>query len=80
MTTIAEILASRLTQVQADLVKYRAARDALLVGGQSVSIGPRSLTRADLAAIEKQIEKLEAKELSLVGGNKIVGQQIVVRD
>ena len=76
MSTTAE----KLVRVQADLVKYRAARDAILVGGQAVSVGSRMLTRADLARIESFIEKLEAKEDMLQRGNRIVIQRAILRD
>ena len=72
--------AEKLAQVQADLVKYRAARDAILIGGQSVDIATRSLTRADLEKIQNYIDKLEGKEDALLRGNKIRVQRLVLRD
>jgi len=72
--------AEKLARVQADLVKYRAARDAILTGGQSVDIGSRSLTRADLEKLQAYIDKLEAKEDALLRGNKIRVQRLVLRD
>jgi hypothetical protein len=72
--------AEKLAQVQADLVKYRAARDAILVGGQAVSVSTRTMTRGDLNDIMKWIDKLEMKEDQLSRGNRLVVQRIVMRD
>jgi hypothetical protein len=73
-------LAEKLAQVQADLVKYRAARDAILVGGQAVDVGSRSITRADFDKLQLYIEKLESREDALLRGNKIKVQRVVLRD
>jgi hypothetical protein len=50
-----------LADLQADLVKYKAARDAILAGAQSYSINGRAVTRASLPDIEKTISTLEAR-------------------
>ncbi len=43
-----------------DLYVYRAAREAILAGGQDITIVGRRFTRAQLGEIEKQIQRLEA--------------------
>lgn len=50
-----------LSELQADLVAYKAARDAILTGAQSYSISGRSLTRANLDTIVKEIASIEAR-------------------
>lgn len=52
---------ANLTQLNADLAMYRAARDAILTGAQSYSVAGRSLTRANLDDIETQIARIEAR-------------------
>ena len=52
---------TNLTQLNADLAMYRAARDAILTGAQSYSVAGRSLTRANLDDIETQIARIEAR-------------------
>lgn len=42
------------------LKEYRAAEQAILVGGQSYRIGNRTLTRADLGLIQAEIRRLLA--------------------
>jgi len=63
-----------ITQAQADaqLVQWLAALDKLSTGGQSYSIGGRSLTRADLSAVQDQVEfwDKQVRKLSR-GGIKI---------
>jgi hypothetical protein len=62
-----------LTQAQAHLDAWMAA-DLAVATGQSYSIAGRSLTRANAAEINKNIEKWEAKVKSLTrGGIRIVG-------
>jgi len=50
-----------LAELQAELVAYKAARDAILTGAQSYSIAGRSLTRADLAFVQGHIDGLESR-------------------
>ena len=50
-----------ISELQADLAAYKAARDAILSGAQSYSISGRSLTRANLDTIIKEIARLEAR-------------------
>ena len=56
------------------LEMYYAAEEAILAGAQSYKLGSRSLTRADLSAIESMIKKLEndIEELEAVanGGSR----------
>mgnify|MGYP000957488386 CR=1 FL=1 len=44
--------------LNARLKQYLEAEQSILVGGQSYKIGNRTLTRADLAEIRKQINSL----------------------
>lgn len=46
--------------LNARLRQYLAAEEAILVGGQSYKIGNRTLTRADLTEIRKEIDALLA--------------------
>lgn len=46
--------------LNARLRQYLAAEEAILIGGQSYRIGNRTLTRADLAEIRKEIDALIA--------------------
>lgn len=50
-----------IAELQADLTAYKAARDAILSGAQSYSISGRSLTRANLDTIIKEIARIEAR-------------------
>jgi hypothetical protein len=60
-----------ITELNATLAKYVAARDAILTS-QSYSINGRSVTRADLSAIEKQIGILESRIGRLTRGTASV--------
>ena len=55
-----------LAQVEARLVLYVAAEEKILEG-QSYTLGGRSLTRADLGAVQKTIADLDAKCQQLSG-------------
>lgn len=46
--------------LNARLRQYLEAEKAILIGGQSYKIGNRTLTRADLATIRKEINSLVA--------------------
>lgn len=50
-----------ISELQAELAAYKAARDAILSGAQSYSISGRSLTRANLDTITKEIARIEAR-------------------
>ena len=50
-----------ISDLQAELAAYKAARDAILSGAQSYSISGRSLTRANLDTIIKEIARIEAR-------------------
>lgn len=69
MATVAEI--------QAELTAYKTARAQILEGAQSYKIGNRSLTRADLALIIKQISILETR-LAMAQNNDMVRGKSVV--
>lgn len=75
-TTPTTILESYRTRLSA----YLLAEQAILGGAQSYSIGNRSLSRADLEWISKQITRLTADILLLQRGNKIKIQRVVPRD
>lgn len=47
------------SEISAELVLFRAARDAILAGAQSYSINGRSLERGDLQTILDEIKSLE---------------------
>ena len=47
------------SEIEAELVIFRAARDAILGGSQSYSINGRMITRADLKTIMDEIKSLE---------------------
>lgn len=49
------------SELQAELTAYKAARDAILSGAQSYSISGRSLTRANLDTITNEIARIEAR-------------------
>jgi hypothetical protein len=57
-----------LSQLQADLVKYTAARDKILAGGQVVEVNGTTFTRGSLAAIETSIRDLELR-IGLAGNS-----------
>lgn len=72
---MSEILNARLTQ-------YIAAETAILTGGQSYKIGNRTLTRADLAEIQRVISKLLSAGATIDGAARTGGRsrQVVLRD
>lgn len=57
---MAEIEFEKMTKEQ-QLAEVNKAIYAVLAGGQSYSIGSRSLTRADLSLLKKMREELEAE-------------------
>lgn len=59
---------------------YITAEQQILSGAQSYSIGDRTLTRADLAEIQKQLEELPKKILKLQRGAGIRTQRVLHRD
>ena len=58
----------RLAEAKADLAEIKTAISMVLGGSQSYRIGTRSVTRADLATLYKQKEKLEDLINALSGG------------
>lgn len=54
-------------QINEQLQQLYKARSAILVGGQSYSIGSRSLTRADLGKVNELIQDYEAALSSEAG-------------
>lgn len=80
MTTVKEIILARYTETVERLEKYLAAEQAILDGAQSYTIGSRTLTRGDLKAITSQIDRLEKKQLKLLGNGAIRVQRVVPRD
>lgn len=73
MATIAEQKA----ELETRLSRYIQAEQYLLVGGQSYSIGNRSLTRADLEYITKMIVRLRGEIAILDRGNQLTSQAVV---
>lgn len=76
MATLTELR----TQTQERLTAYIKAENFLLLGGQSYSIGNRSLTRADLKHITDMIIKLRGDLMQLCRGNQITQHRVVPRD
>ena len=79
MTTKAQLLAARYTEVTERLTKYKEAEEMILNGAQSYSVGSRTLTRADLKSIAERIEKLEKEQLKLLNNGSIRIQRVVHR-
>lgn len=73
-------LAERITETETRLSQYIQAERAITSGAQEYSIGNRSLTRADLRFIAKQIIALNTQLNTLNNGNRIRMQRIVPRD
>lgn len=71
--------AERLTQVKARLAQYLLAEVAILKG-QSYSIGNRTLERADLRPVTREIERLTLDCQKLTRGTGIRVQRAVFRD
>ena len=80
MPTRNEILEAKYTEIVERIEKYKAAETAILEGAQSYSIGNRTLTRADLNAITKQLERLEKQQLKLLNNGMIRLKRVVPRD
>ena len=73
-------IATEITVVEARLASYIKAEQAVTVGGQSYSIGNRSLTRADLPFITKMIVQLNTELRTLQRGRQITSHRVVPRD
>lgn len=74
--TTAELLQQKKTRLAA----YITAEQKILEGAQSYSIGNRTLTRADLEEITKQIKLLTTEVMVLSRGGNIRIQRVVFRD
>lgn len=48
-------------ELEADLALFKTARDAILSGAQSYSIGGHTFNRANLDIVLKEIARLEAR-------------------
>lgn len=73
-------LAEKITETQTRLTAYIAAELHILQGGQSYTIGNRSLDRGDLDTIRKAIIQLRTDLDTLNRGNRFRMQRIVPRD
>ena len=73
-------LAEKITETEARLAMYIAAEQAVVQGGQSYSIGNRSLDRGDLKEIRKAIIQLNNELNMLNNGYRIRMQRVVPRD
>ena len=62
---------------EARLSRYIQAEQYLLTGGQSYSIGNRSLTRADLKYITQMINQIRGDIEILRRGNQLTCQAVV---
>jgi dihydropteroate synthase len=69
MATVAEI--------QAELTAFKAARTQILEGAQMYKIGGRSLTRGDLAEINKEIRRLEMRLSVAQNSNQVTATSVV---
>ncbi|MBU1040246.1 MAG: hypothetical protein KKF77_04005 [Proteobacteria bacterium] len=56
-----------LTELQAKLVTYQNAEDAIVLGAQSYEIAGRKVTKANLAEIRTAIRDLELRIATLRG-------------
>lgn len=73
-------LAEKIVETEARLAMYIAAEQAIVKGGQSYSIGNRSLDRGDLKEIRKAIIQLNNELNMLNNGYRIRMQRVVPRD
>ena len=69
-----------LLQYKERLAAYMAAEVQILKGAQSYSIGNRTLTRADLEAIQKEIRQLNKDIGTLERGGNVRIRRVVFRD
>lgn len=73
-------LAERITETETRLAMYIAAEQAIVKGGQSYSIGNRSLDRGDLKEIRRAIIQLNNELNVLNNGYRLRMQRVVPRD
>jgi len=69
MATVAEI--------QAELTAFKSARTQILEGAQTYKIGNRSLTRADLVEINREIRRLETRLAIAQNSNQVTATSVV---
>ena len=70
---------TELETVTSLLSAYLEAEAALVGGAQAYSIGNRSLTRADLAVVQRERKNLEIRKKALEGGG-IRPRRVIHRD
>ena len=70
----------KIEETEERLALYIKAEQHILNGGQSYSIGNRSLTKADLENITKMITRLHGDLANLRRGNQLTMQRVVPRD
>lgn len=69
-----------LSELQADLAKYRASRDKILDNAQEIgSTSGRSQTFASLATIERTISDLERRIALARNGGRITSSKVIFR-
>jgi hypothetical protein len=69
---------STIAELQADLEKYKAARDRILTGAQDVSdSGGRRMTHADLKVLEQSIADLERRISIASNSGRAPGSSVV---
>ena len=77
-------LKAKYEQTKKRLELYYKAEEAVLVGGQHYIIGSRTLTRADLAEIRKNIKALKSElaelEALLSGNGRRAIKRVIPRD
>jgi len=71
---------ARIEETRTRLAQFIAAESFILQGGQSYSIGNRSLTRADLKFISERITSLYSEIAVLTRGGTIPMHRVVPRD
>lgn len=74
-----EILTERLALTKTRLAAYILAEAAILAGAQSYSMGDRTVTRADLKAIQDTLLRLQNDVIKLSRGGGIRIQRVVPR-
>jgi hypothetical protein len=69
-----------LSELQEDLILYKAAEKAILEGSQSYTIKDRTFNRADLNAVITQIDRIRCQIANIENGGGIRVRRILPRD
>jgi len=76
MSTLTDLL----EQYRARLAQLLKAETTILAGGESYTIGNRTITRPDLKQVQKEIGDLNIGICKLSRGNRIRVRRVVPRD